>query len=633
MNEGLTLVLTSGVLDSVDGSYLPAGFVSFLVTYRWVLFALLVLIPALPLPFMARDRDPSPKLTVMVSLCWAVVVFLAAFAVHRIPDEVFMNLLHAVNLVEWGRYSFHYDTNIDGTVAFLPCLFVGLFHAIGIKAPLAAILITAASSAATVFLLSYWASGRTNLAVGWLVGLTLAVNPSLLALSGSGWSAPFLALLAAAGIVLWDKGKRGATFALLATIAFVRWDSSFYTVVVGFLLVATVWFLEEGDWRKEARRYALTLLAPALFFTFWILYYGHPVPPSVEMKSGTGDVATLLNTGFDLSRDLSLELLPLVLCAILFAPALKLRAILPIVAWLIPSLIHTAGIAWGGGDYMWGHRYHVVLIVAVAAAGILGLEAWLARYRQRMAAPGPRRGAGKALSYGMFAIATLVLLAYSGQPKDIFKRVRDSGGDPKTLGFFNSTGIGGMRGSRITRHTSAGQFFTWLTEGKKDVKLATGEVASCYYAFSGRPIDIQGFANRDVSRAGRREETVAPWAKRLDPELWEREKPELVWLDAEGEFPSGLASRWVSKAFHDEINESAPSDRTKAFVRASRHSWWVEPYYEATYLDEHYELRVTEINDAIVLLWMVRDDMAAQYDRRLEEAGFQQILPTAHSQN
>jgi hypothetical protein len=250
-----------------------------------------------------------------------------------------------------------------------------------------------------------------------------------------------------------------------------------------------------------------------------------------------------------------------------------------------------------------------------------------------MAAPGPRRGAGKALAYGMFAVATLVLLAYSGQPKDIFKRVRDSGGDPKTLGFFNSTGIGGMRGSRITRHTSAGQFFTWLTEGKKDVKLATGEVASCYYAFSGRPIDIQGFANRDVSRAGRREKTVAPWAKRLDPELWEREKPEIVWLDAEGEFPSGLASRWVSKAFHDELNESAPSDRTKAFVRASRHSWWTEPYYEATYLDEHYELRVTEINDAILLLWMVRDDMAAQYDRRLEEAGFQRILPTAHSQN
>jgi len=633
MNEDLALVLTSGALDSVDGSYLPAGFVSFLVTYRWVLLALLGLIPALPLPFMARDREPSPKLRVMISSCWAVTVFLAAFPVHRIPDEVFMNLIQAVNLVEWGHYSFHYDMNIDGSVAFLPCLLIALLHALGINAPLAAILISASCSAATVFLFSYWASGRANLAIGWLVGLTLAVNPSLLELSGSGWSAPFLALLAATGIVLWHRGKRGATFALLATIAFVRWESSFYTVAVGFLLVATVWLLEDGDWRKEARRYASTLLAPVVFFTFWFLYYGFPVPACVETKSGTGDVGTLLNTSFDLSRELSLELLPLVLCAILFIPALKLRAILPIVAWLIPSLIHTAGIAWGGGDYMWGNRYHVVLIVAVAAAGILGLEAWYARYRADKAAAGQRRWANKALPYGMFALATLVLLVYSGQPKNIFKNVRDSAGDPKALGFFNTTGIGGMRGSRITRHLSAGQFFTWLTEGKKDVKLATGEVASVYYSFSGRPVDILGFANREVARADRREKTVNKMAKRIDPGLWEREKPEIVWLDAEGEFPSDRASLWVSKAFHDEVNESPPSDRTKTFVKASRHAWWSEPYYKATYLDEHYKLRVTEINDAILLLWMVRDDLAAEYDRRLEEADFKRILPTAHSQD
>ncbi|MGE3809436.1 MAG: hypothetical protein AB7K24_32635, partial [Gemmataceae bacterium] len=543
-----------------------------------------------------------------------------AFLVHRMPDEVFMNLLQAKNLVDWGHYSFQYDANVDGSVAFLPCLVIALLYAIGIDPPLGAILLSAACSAGTVFLLSHWASRKATPALGWLVGLTLALNPSLLELSGSGWSAPMIGLLAAACLAAWDGGRHGLAFALLAVITFVRWESSFYTVSVGFLLVTSTWLLGDEDWRNDGLRYAATLLAPLFFYSFWTIYYGYPIPACVEMKAGSGR-PTIIGLQF-----LSNELLPFALCGLLFIPWMSARTILPVAAWLIPSFIHFAGISYAGGDYMPGNRYYVALMISVAAAGIVGLAGWYPTYRDCLAtwSDGKPPWAGKLLITLSFAATTILLVMHSGQPKGIVDKLTEAGKDPSQLNFWNDAGVGGMRGSRLTRHLSAGQFFTWLTRGDKEVKLATGEVASCYYGFTGRPVDIQGFANREVARGPRRTNPDPIWAKRLDPGVWEREQAEIVWLEAIVPHPGTI---WLTESFHQAVNAGKPRERTRLLITATQHGWWTEPYFESTYVDEQYLPRVTKVNDAILIIWLVRRDKAAEYDRRLQEAGFQQVEP------
>ena len=170
----------------------------------------------------------------------------------------------------------------------------------------------------------------------------------------------------------------------------------------------------------------------------------------------------------------------------------------------------------------------------------------------------------------------------------------------------------------MTANTLTSRFFSWLTEDGPDVGLATLENGSIWYSYAGRPVEVLGWTTRSIAEGPRNPNPVlGAIDSRLDLGVWERERPEIVWLDTQVSEESQFdPSSVVRRSYSDEAHALL------AFVSSTRHWWWTQPYFGSRFLLDAYDARLTIVNETHRILWFVRSDRARVFDRRLEAAGF-----------
>ncbi len=603
----------SGTIDDVSNLYLPAGFVHFMVSHgqAWGLILLGLCGAGLASAAVAEWRRwKSPALEWGIGGGLALAAFMTFVPFHHIPDEVFITLRQSVNLAETGRYSFYPDRYVDGSGDVLFYVLVGLLHAMGVTAPLAAIILCGLATAGTALIVFRFTLRRTNrldAASLWAV-LTIFL-PSIGGLSGSGWAAPLVGCLTAGIIAAWVGGRHRLSFVLLGLLPLVRYDLVYYTVFTGALLVLVSRRAGDPDWTRHRRLYLWSLGGIPVLLASWLIAYGHLVPSCILMKAGIFVRWNLWQYHVTLfARDLWF-----------FAGVLAVAAWRrpeagwgPYLAWIIPGAIHIVLVLLGGGDYVPGQRYHIGFAVALAMAAAHGLPAfieWTARPRSEV----PRRGlawfARAALAGGLFASGAAWFL-YNGT-----MAVRDGSEVAATLPrvtTWERRGITHMVASRINNHVFTSRLFSRITQGNPAARLASLEVASIFYFFTGTAIEVQGFVNRDVATAPRHPHPVMPWDKRLDPDVWQRELPHVIWLDTANEGVPAMLN--------------PPQDfTTDTLHRWSRHHLWTGPHLEHPYIRRNYVSRLTWVNGQYGILWFVRRDIAPMMDRRLESIGLKLV--------
>jgi len=609
LSQEFLYALHSGTIDDISNLYLPAGFVNFVVAHceAWGLMLLGLCAAGLGCAAVAQWKGwRSRALEWGIGGGLALAAFMTFVPFHHIPDEVFITLRQSVHLAETGRYSFYADRYVDGSGDVLFYVLVGALHAIGISAPLAAIVLCGAATAATVlvvFRFTLRRTGRLDAASVWAV-LTMFL-PCIGGLSGSGWSAPLVGCLAAGIIAAWVGGRHRLAFALLGLLPLVRYDLAYYTVLTGAALVAASRRAGDPDWKRHGRLYLWSLGGIPVLLAFWLIAYGHLVPSCILMKAGAFVRWNLWEHHLRLfARDLWLF-------AGVFAVAAWRRPAAgwgPYLAWIIPGAVHIVLVLIGGGDYVPGQRYHIGFSVAVVMAAAHGLPAFI-EWTLRPRGEAPRRGPAwygrAALSGGLFAWGTGGLL-YNGT-----MGVREGTQVVSTLpriATWEQRGVTHMIASRINNHAFTSRLLSRITRGDRAARLASLEVASIFYFFTGTAIEVQGFVNRDVATGPRHPRPVMAWDKRLDPGVWEREQPHLIWLDT--------------------VNEGVPEMlrppvefTTDTLHRWSRHHLWTGPHLEHPYLRRNYVSRLTWVNGQYGILWFVRRDVAPMIDRRLVSLG------------
>ncbi len=596
-------------MNGLSADYLPPGFVALLLALRYVVLALVVLLPlaVLVLPRLLR-RTPR-SLVLPCAMLQALAMFFMAIPFHQVPDEVFVSLTQSRNLAEHGRYSFYPDRNVDGTGDGLFYVAVGGLHAAGIPAPLGALLLGAACGAAAIGLLYRHAFDVTQShAWAWLATLLASVLECFGRLAGSGWSASMLGLITIASILLWRSSRWPWTFLLTGLLPFCRYDFSFYTVTVGALLVFQAARSGDRPWRRVATFYATSLAGVAALLLLWRMTYGHFVPTCILMKAGSyPDAAAIGDSVFHYARELWPFLL-LILGGVWFTAKSAFTGLLP---WLAPGTVHFALVLWGGGDYFPGNRYQIVLTVAVLFAAIQcipGLRSALRAIAGREEFP-----AGIRKSWWI-AGSSIVLLAGIGAgfrpygTQETWDGLLATHRKPDRSTWLVSQGLEAMTVSRLNNHALTGRFFSRLTQDRPGTRMASLEVASAFYFFDGTALDVQGFVDRNVATGPRHPKPRRKWDKRLDPAFWERERPEIIWLDTTTEVLEYM-----------KLDPFAP---VESMLWWSRHFDWTQPYFENDYLRRHYKPRATRVNGDRLILWLAREDVALGYDLKLASLGF-----------
>lgn len=596
-----------GDLD-LSSDYLPPGFVRFALSLQPLLRILLtVLLPLLSFLVLLRPRL-FRSLPGFPGLFLAATTFLLALPYHQFPDEVFVNLKQSKHLAENGRYSFEADRNVDGTGDLLFYVLVGGLHRTGIPSPLGALLLGGLFMAGAVLLLHRWTFEHSQShRWAWFVTLGAMLLSSLGGLSGSGWSSSLIAFLTVLAIRLWHSPRWRWTFLTTGLLAIVRWDFAYYT---GLLAAGLVWVsYRKGDrpWRTVARPALLSLLSIPAVLLFWKLYYGHFVPTCIVMKSGTYYSAEATR---EFLRSYISDLAPFLVVLFLGRRLTPSEERGSLFAWLLPGLLHVVLVLQGGGDYMPGHRYHIVLTTALVCA--------VARLSQGTGVALNsffRHAPSKTLSPWQWALtAGFLVFVITDRKMDPFpgptalKKGRTVSRPPfdREL-WFKGVGYDAMMNSRINNHAFTGRFFSAL---EPKAKLASLEVASTFYFFDGRSLDVLGFVNRSVAEGPVHRGHKRGFDKRLDPNFWERERPELIWLDTDTEILPTM-----------RLQPDRPA--LASILSWSRHDWWAAPYFREEYLHQNYRPRATLVNGKFLLLWLVRNDLAPTFDDKLASLGFQ----------
>ncbi|MCE9582091.1 MAG: hypothetical protein K8T20_06190, partial [Planctomycetes bacterium] len=473
-----------------------------------------------------------------------------------------------------------------------------------------ALLLGAACGAGSVFLLYRHTFGVTRShGWSWIVALLASILECFGRLAGTGWSAAMIGLLAIVSILLWGSKRWRWTFLLTGILPFCRYDFSFYTVAIGALLVFLCRRSADRPWRDVAAHYLASLLGVAGILLFWRFYYGHFVPTCILMKAGSyPNLANIGEALFDYTRELW-PFLVLIMIGAWFTPRGSFRDLIP---WLVPGGLHFALVLWGGGDYFPGNRYQVILTVAVIFAAIEclpGLSAALKGAIGRESYPGGlRRGPWIAISSGVL-IAGIAAGFRPAGVSEIVSGMRRDHREPDRSIWLSAEGLEAMTVSRLNNHALTGRFFSRLTQGHPGTRLASLEVASTFYFFDGVSLDVQGFVDRNVATGPRHPNPRRKWDKRLDPMFWERERPEIIWLDTSTEIGSTMR-------FQPDIM------RLESVLWWSRHWGWTGPYFDSDYLHRHYRPRATMDNGRYLILWLAREDVVYDYDRRLSALGF-----------
>jgi hypothetical protein len=587
-----------GRIEGLSADYLPTAFVDAVAGMRYAVVALAALLPlaAFLLPRIPRVRRlPAPVPARLCALLLALAALLLSIPFHQFPDETFVTMTQSRNLAEHGRYSFYPDRNVDGSGDGLFYVALGAGRLAGVPPPLGALALGGVCVAFAVFLLYRETYARTaSHGWAWAIATLAATLPAFGRHSGSGWSAAMLGALSVVAILTWRSPRWPWTFLLTGLLPFCRYDFSFYTVATGALLVLACARSAERPWRRAAALYGASLLGVVGVLAFWRLYYGHFVPTCILMKAGSYPSAGAVGATFlEYARDAAPYLLVLAAGARFAAPG-ALRELAP---WLAPGALHLGLVAWGGGDYFPGSRYHVVLTAALVFAAIACLP--------RPDAPAPRPvplAAAACLGFAASLLGSGSLEVAQG----MILPARDS---DRTV-WLTAHGVEAMTVSRLNNHAATGRFFSTLTADGRRSRMASLEVASVFYFYDGVSLDVQGFVDRNVATGPRHPAPRRKWDKRLDPAFWERERPDIVFLDTSTEIREYMVFR-------------PGEDPMQAVLSWSRHWEWTEPYFDSPWLRANYAPRATLLNNRWLILWLARRDRAAEFDRRLEALGFE----------
>jgi hypothetical protein len=284
-----------------------------------------------------------------------------------------------------------------------------------------------------------------------------------------------------------------------------------------------------------------------------------------------------------------------------------------LLAWFFPALLHFAAVAVHGGDYQEWHRYHTPLFVTSAFAMAIGLPAlvkrapkWAERARGRRA---------KLATASLLVGLSVAVAVWQGAMHELVAAARSKG-----FVWFG-TGRSAMTASRITSHVATADVFSWLSEERPEARLASLENGSIWYFYTGTPVELLGWTDRDIASGPLNPvRKIGAADSRCDLAAWVRHRPEVIWLDTQTLEEAHFRSEAVARAAHPD-----KAHALMALLTSSRHWWWTRPYFLTPYLLDAYEPRLTIVNDRYRILWLARSDLAAGFDRRLEAAGFRHL--------
>lgn len=325
------------------------------------------LVPCLILAAACAFAPPARRGRWLGALACAAVLAVFAWRFAIVPEDTFISMRYARNLVEGNGLVYNAGERVEGYTNFLWTLVLALVHAVGappLETTVVVSIVLAAAAAGALALGLREATGHDGLA--WSAA-ALVLLPAFWDAAGSGLETSlYTALLTGAALLQAADvrtGRRAGRWnvILLALAALTRPEGIF----AAGLLCGAAFLARRGERRFGARQVTIfgTVALVVLVHVLWRrLYYGDWVPNTFHCKVGASwaqfrrgaeQLLQFLRTGNGLL---------LVPCAA--APWLLRRR-----PWLLPPLALGAGYAAYvvaiGGDNFWRHRYLVPVLPAL----------------------------------------------------------------------------------------------------------------------------------------------------------------------------------------------------------------------------------------------------------------------------
>jgi len=318
----------------------------------------------------------------ILSLVTLAIVIAGLFIFHYIPDDTFITLRYARNVIRGEGFVFNPGEPVEGYTNFLWLLILVFAGRLGAPLVMGARVLSLIFSLGTLVLVGVAArrqSGPNERSTGWseMIGVFLppmliAVSPPFLVWSTSGSEMPLFCFLLLAGFMLLRTGRRpGAVFVIFGLLGLVRPEGTlFYAIAFVYLLARS----------RQGTSVVLTGLGVvAIFYApylVWKWHYFHAlIPNTFYAKMGPLDL--MLRNGIRYLVGFSLSYGYLLIIGIVLLRAAgqpRERHLLPVV------LAGACGleVLFLGGDWMPHYRFLLPMlpfIMLIASSGAMAAAA------------------------------------------------------------------------------------------------------------------------------------------------------------------------------------------------------------------------------------------------------------------
>lgn len=549
-------------------------------------------------------RKKNPLLKKAFEALVFLIFILLCFLLYQPWDEGYVNLLHSKNFAEHGTFSFSQSTPVEGTVDFLPYLFLGVLAKTGLDLSLLLFLQGIVGGICCLLLLKrFW---KNTALADYAIPIGILFLPILFN-STSGFVTPWFAL----GVLLFYQlyfveKKTKAGLVLFSLLPLVRPESVWLTILVVLLILS-----EKG--KKEALPALVWGFVPFVAFCLWRKsYFGYFIPTPVIYKSCLGNLFYLVigirNFMADIvaSNTLLLAVMFFVARYSLKKKRVEDKFVLALFLFIIPYYL-------SGGDWFphaWA-RYLFPLSFFLFAVSLPGALTWF----QKSTEP------GKAFFYALFAFLLFMdLYANFGgwqrfyhtafTPRKIIAENRGAVSEPFRVHFL----------SQIGRH-----FQKTTMPGDR---IGSSELATIHYFADREAVDFLGITNREVAKLPLRdlpplwrkapEDNELPYLifKRLEPSFVKRYHPEYI-------YPFDFFMRRYSKDVpEEEWDNDVVIDALKRW--STRFKGLMTPLYGGVenLLENGYQPFIVLYKGKFSMLYFVSKEKVEEHLERLKSSGF-----------
>jgi len=232
----------------------------------------------------------------VLALVAAVLLLLGIRFFHYIPDDSYITLRYARNVMEGEGFVFNEGQRLEGYTNFLWILMLVCAGKLGASLPLAARTLSFFFSCAVLVTAGYgaWAN-RTGRENGWTQALAIAAAPILLAASPSfltwslsGTEIPLFTFLLLLGVVLLLDGRRPeSAFTVFGILGLVRPEGLLFYALAGSILI-------DGS-RNKAKMLLTGAAIFALIYAPYLVwkqaYFGELLPNTFYAKRAPAALA------------------------------------------------------------------------------------------------------------------------------------------------------------------------------------------------------------------------------------------------------------------------------------------------------------------------------------------------------